>query len=642
MYWPDDDQYYPCTISAHLPKRGKDPGHRYELLYDDGDTETLDLSNERFRLIRGNKKKKKKKRDDSDDTAEGGSNGNKHASVAKHARGGGHPKKLGDIVEEPLAPTGDIVEEPLAPAGDIVKEPLAPAGDIVNEASAPVGDIVVEEPLAPAGDIVSEASAPAGDIVVEEPLAPAGDIVNEALAPAGDIVNKASAPALEGIFNEASARWRDIINKALAPVGDIVKEVSTPVVATGHVRKTKGRKLPFAQARDPSPIIEDGGHPPSVQACTVQCTWSFYAPCSANLPPPLTCNKCSALVHHVCQINWEAKHSYEPPGCLNYCPSHHEYCQEITAAGGGKVSSTTTSSQSVATACAKVAQKIYDQDTPDQRMRMQSLSPPLFEVPNPQQATMTPLLPSFVVPYHSGFNTSPAESTLTSAMVTNNPRATSPSFPGYLEGLDDDAYHPSFDGVIDDVIFNVNHDEKVAGNISTVDELDDLDEDGEEQEQGGNSGDEGEEADLHIIALARRLINDDLGAEYMTKSIAEQIVMKQFRTVLGDTDENLIDDDVDETFDVEAFKTLPGAPEGMLPPSCPVNFGGYKPKAGEPSEEELDNPAGWSMYTFTPSNHAKTKTGARVVPANTTGNRCHNGWEFHYRNWTGTAFHQET
>jgi hypothetical protein len=125
--------------------------------------------------------------------------------------------------------------------------------------------------------------------------------------------------------------------------------------------------------------------------------------------------------------------------------------------------------------------------------------------------------------------------------------------------------------------------------------------------------------------------------------------MKQFRTVLGDTDENLIDDDVgepssgvDETFDVEAFKTLPGAPEGWLPPSCPVNFGGYKPKAGEPSEEELDNPAGWSMYTFTPSNHAKTKTGARVVPANTTGNRCHNGWEFHYRNWTGTAFHQET
>ncbi len=56
------------------------------------------------------------------------------------------------------------------------------------------------------------------------------------------------------------------------------------------------------------------------------------------------------------------------------------------------------------------------------------------------------------------------------------------------------------------------------------------------------------------------------------------------------------------------------------------------------------------MYTFTPSYNAKIKkydyhttpTGARVVPANTTtGNRFHNGWEFHYWNWTGTVFHQE-
>jgi hypothetical protein len=88
--------------------------------------------------------------------------------------------------------------------------------------------------------------------------------------------------------------------------------------AAARGRKTKGRKLHFAQARDPSE---------SVQACTVQCTWSFFAPCSANLPT----NKCSALVHHVCQINWEDKHAYEAPGCSKYCPSHHEYYQEITA-----------------------------------------------------------------------------------------------------------------------------------------------------------------------------------------------------------------------------------------------------------------------------------------------------------------------
>ena len=55
--------------------------------------------------------------------------------------------------------------------------------------------------------------------------------------------------------------------------------------------------------------------------------------------------------------------------------------------------------------------------------------------------------------------------------------------------------------MIDDIIFNENHDEKVAGNILiTVDELDDLDKDGEE-EQGGDSNNEGEEVDLHNIAL---------------------------------------------------------------------------------------------------------------------------------------------
>ena len=81
-----------------------------------------------------------------------------------------------------------------------------------------------------------------------------------------------------------------------------------------------------------------------------------------------------------------------------------------------------------------------------------------------------------------------------------------------------------------------------------------------------------------------------------------------------------------------------------------MTFVGYRPKAGEPSEEELDNPAGWSMFTFTPSYNVNTKkydchttpTGARVVPANSMGKRFQNGWEFHYQNWTGTIFDQTT
>jgi hypothetical protein len=74
MYWPNDDQYYPCTITVHQKKCGKDSGHRYELVYDDREIETIDLSKERFRLIRGHNIKKKNVRDDSDNTVEGGAN----------------------------------------------------------------------------------------------------------------------------------------------------------------------------------------------------------------------------------------------------------------------------------------------------------------------------------------------------------------------------------------------------------------------------------------------------------------------------------------------------------------------------------------------------------------------------------------
>mgnify|MGYP006158014759 CR=1 FL=1 len=68
-------------------------------------------------------------------------------------------------------------------------------------------------------------------------------------------------------------------------------------------------------------------------AGVLQCSWSFFKPCNPMLPPPVTCNKCSAPVHHLCQIIWENKHSYEPPGCAKYCPLHHMYYQELASAG---------------------------------------------------------------------------------------------------------------------------------------------------------------------------------------------------------------------------------------------------------------------------------------------------------------------
>jgi hypothetical protein len=44
-----------------------------------------------------------------------------------------------------------------------------------------------------------------------------------------------------------------------------------------------------------------------------------------------------------------------------------------------------------------------------------------------------------------------------------------------------------------------------------------------------------------------------------------------------------------------------------MPPSAPISFLCYRPKSGDPPEEQIDNPAGWNMFTFTPSYHPKTK-----------------------------------
>jgi hypothetical protein len=70
VFWPDDDEYYPCTIRTHRRRRGADPGHLYELHYEDGEVETVDLAKERFRIIGGKKKKKKDEDDDEEERGE--------------------------------------------------------------------------------------------------------------------------------------------------------------------------------------------------------------------------------------------------------------------------------------------------------------------------------------------------------------------------------------------------------------------------------------------------------------------------------------------------------------------------------------------------------------------------------------------
>ena len=151
----------------------------------------------------------------------------------------------------------------------------------------------------------------------------------------------------------------------------------------GGPNLNQGRKLPTKRNRSPSPSVDavlggDASAPAAVynsgwarvnalkvpETC-VQCTWSFFKPCNFMLPPPVTCNICSAPVHHLCQIIWENKHSYEPPGCAKYCPLHHAHYQEIVTAGGGKRSSDKSSaslsmiSSAAATAAARAAQQFY-------------------------------------------------------------------------------------------------------------------------------------------------------------------------------------------------------------------------------------------------------------------------------------------
>ena len=95
----------------------------------------------------------------------------------------------------------------------------------------------------------------------------------------------------------------------------------------------------------------------------------------------------------------------------------------------------------------------------------------------------------------------------------------------------------------------------------------------------------------------------------------------------------------------EQQSTLLGAPEGWLPPA-PKEGWSYKPNATkkEPQFEAVDNPGGWSNYTFRAKfagnrgtgdyMHHAMPAGAKVVPKDpVTGKRTRGDWEFHYNGW---------
>lgn len=118
-----------------------------------------------------------------------------------------------------------------------------------------------------------------------------------------------------------------------------------------------------------------------------------------------------------------------------------------------------------------------------------------------------------------------------------------------------------------------------------------------------------------------------------------------FETVLKqrDNDNSSIEENVQDC-DENYTRCLPGAPENWEPPS-PTDDWLHTPDVarGKPQFALVDNPGGWSPYTFQAIFLARGKSGkdlyheilatAQVVPKNSAGERTVNGWTFHYKGW---------
>ena len=343
----------------------------------------------------------------------------------------------------------------------------------------------------------------------------------------------------------------------------------------------------------------------------------------------------------------------------------------MVTAGGGKRSSDKSSaslsmiSAAAVTAAARAAQELSNTTTTPAPSNKQAL--PLFEVSHftmqssPAESTLTPAHTQHPqAAAHVPVNIFGNDEEVGQDQVLPHVLAVPNLFPQNVIDNNNEEYENAIANELDDILeFDANHGEKMSGNfvISNPDDDDvfeDLDEDGRGEDNDRESDEEGDEADVHNIALARRLISDDECEEIFTKSDAERIVLARGTTGFGLGDDPEIDDDIGEPTsraDEELnLTTLIGAPLGWLPPSAPITFHGYRPKSGDPPEEEIDNPAGWSMFTFTPSYHPKTKrydghttpSGAHVVPPDELGNRVMDGWEFHYKNWKAEEFDENT
>jgi hypothetical protein len=189
---------------------------------------------------------------------------------------------------------------------------------------------------------------------------------------------------------------------------------------------------------------------------------------------------------------------------------------------------------------------------------------------------------------------------------------------------------------------------KVVGKFGVKEEEEENERKDNEQAEGEDSNKEGNKDNLHNIALAQLIIHDDLCAEVFTSADAERIVLGCHDEDDADQIDNDIGEPGNDTEEDRVCLGLIGAPKGWLAPTSPLTFLGYGPKHNAMAEETIDNPARWSMFTFTPVysnneyNFHSSPTGARVVTADKTGKQCIKGWEFHYQIWKAEKFNKET
>ena len=155
----------------------------------------------------------------------------------------------------------------------------------------------------------------------------------------------------------------------------------------------------------------------------------------------------------------------------------------------------------------------------------------------------------------------------------------------------------------------------------------------------GDSDDEGEHADdvlANMVTFNEQRFSDTAVAHDDGYTACDNTISREEQMI--------------EQQSEQAPMTLPGAPVGWKPPGPPDDWKGpgkARTKLGQPDVDfkSIDNPGGWSSFTFRPKflwvNKKPTKflhyampADATPVPKNADGKRTVNGFEFYHNGWT--------